>query len=115
MTTSDLDKLHEYLLSSTLFLSLLGVLSKIVSSATSIRDALTKCVIGCSVAFVVNPIVKEYADPTFYPVLVFLIGYGGTEILELIKGVFTTSLRDKAEILLRYIIKDKTGGITWLK
>lgn len=95
ITVEELDQINNVASSSGVFIGILGGIVKAVTSAKGIWNGFAQVFVGCVVAWLSAPFVKAYFPAEVYPMFVFLLGYGGTELIESVQKIFNNALLNK--------------------
>lgn len=94
------DTIADYLSTSVVFLSVVGAVIKALVGHETFKQGAVRVAAGSAVAFVSNKLVLEYVDSTLYPIVIFLIGYGGAELCEVVQNCFHTFIKEKIDRFL---------------
>lgn len=108
ITAEQLDHIDKIAQSSGVFIGILGGLVKAITSAHGVFDAIGKVVVGAIVAWLSAPFVRAHFADEVYPMLVFLFGYGGTELVTYLQKLFQNVIANKAEALVNKLFATKT-------
>ena len=103
ITAEQLDHLDKVAQSSGVFLGFLGGFVKAVTSSHGIFDALGKMVVGSIVAWLSAPFAHAHFPEEISPMVVFLFGYGGTELVTFLQDIFKKAIASKVEAVLNKI------------
>ena len=103
ITAEQLDHIDKVAQSSGVFLGFLGGFVKAVTSSHGIFDALGKMVVGSIVAWLSAPFAHAHFPEEISPMVVFLFGYGGTELVTFLQEIFKNVIGAKLEALLNKI------------
>ena len=107
ITAEQLDHIDKIAQSSGVFIGILGGLVKAITSAHGVFDAIGKVVVGAIVAWLSAPFVRAHFADEVYPMLVFLFGYGGTELVTYLQKLFQNIIANKAEALVNKLFSTK--------
>ena len=103
-TLEQIEHIDQIASSSGVFVGFLGGFVKAITSAKGIFDALGKMVVGAIVAWLSAPFVRSHFPEEIYPMIVFLFGYGGTELVTFMQDLFKKVIAAKLEALFNKII-----------
>lgn len=103
ITAEQLDHIDKVAQSSGVFLGFLGGFVKAVTSSHGIFDALGKMVVGSIVAWLSAPFAHAHFPEEISPMVVFLFGYGGTELVTFLQDIFKKAIASKVEAVLNKI------------
>ena len=103
ITAEQLDHIDKVAQSSGVFLGFLGGFVKAVTSSHGIFDALGKMVVGSIVAWLSAPFAQAHFPDELSPMVIFLFGYGGTELVTFLQEIFKNVIGAKLEALLNKI------------
>ncbi len=111
VSQEQIESAKEYLSGSSLFLALLGGIVKVLTEPMTLKTGICKILVGCIVAFVANPIVEEYTNRVVYPMVIFLVGYGGVEIVEAVHKVFVNELIARIKGIYQYLFNNRSNAL----
>ncbi len=103
VTIEQMEQVNQIASQSGVFLGFLGGVVKAITSAKGTFDAIGKMVVGSIVAWVSAPFAQSHFPQEVLPIMVFLFGYGGTELVNFIQGLAQKILAGKIELLLNKI------------
>lgn len=103
ITAEQLDHIDKVAQSSGVFLGFLGGFVKAVTSSRGIFDALGKMVVGSIVAWLAAPFAQAHFPEELSPMVIFLFGYGGTELVTFLQEIFKNVIGAKLEAVLNKI------------
>lgn len=100
ISVEELDQINKVASSSGVFIGILGGAVKAITSAKGILNGLCQVFVGCVVAWLSAPFAHAYFPAEVYPMLVFLFGYGGTELIESLQKVFNNVVSSKFSTII---------------
>ena len=103
LTPEQLEHLDKIASSSGVFIGFLGGFVKAVTSGKGIVDGICKMIVGSIVAWLSAPFVRVHCPDEAYPMVVFLFGYGGTEVVTFLQTLCQNVIAGKFEHLLSRI------------
>jgi hypothetical protein len=111
VSLEDLEKINSVASSSGVFIGILGGLIKALNTSKRLGDGIVKVVVGCVVSWVSSPFVIKYLPVEFYPMAIFMLGYGGTEVIDFFQNALREFLANKVDsVLARFFGPRKTNG-----
>lgn len=106
--TNIISNVQTYLSTSSTFIGFLGGVVRAFSKKESLTNSIMQVVIGSIIAWVSSPFIQAHTTTETYPIVVFLIGYGGIGVVEAVHGVFVNVIKNKAEALFNLIFSKST-------
>lgn len=99
ISVDDFDQINKVASSSGVFIGILGGVVKAITSAKGLLNGLCQVFVGCVVSWLSAPFVRAYFPLEVYPMVVFLFGYGGTELIVSLQKVFNNVISSKFSML----------------